>query len=839
MNNKKLNDSLYWVGVLDKDLTVFDIIMYTEFGTTYNSYVLKGSEKTALFESAKETKFEEYIQEVTKITPIEDIEYVIVNHTEPDHAGSIEKLLDLNPKIKVVGSGVAISFLKHIVNRDFYSVIVNDGDTLSLGDKTLRFYSVPNLHWPDTIFTQIVEDNILVTCDSFGSHYAHEGILRSTVTDYEGYMRATKYYFDNILGPFTHPFMTDALKLVRDEIKPTMICPGHGPVLDSDLEDLYEKYTEWCGEPVENEKPKVVIPYVSAYGYTGQLAEKIAEGLGDSGEFEIKMYDVVESDKTEILAEIGTADGILFGTPTILQEALNPIWDLTINMYPPVHGGKYAAAFGSYGWSGEGVEHLTERLRQLNLKVMDGFRVRLKPGEKDLLDAYDFGYRFGRFIQKDGGTKKGSAASSGFVKCTVCGAIFEDHIAICPTCGVGTENFVPVELEEVTYSNNTDNRYVILGSGIAALSAATAIRQRDESGRIFMISDEKELPYNRPMLTKNMFAGAEPGIFKIHDKEWYDENRIELVFGQRVASIDPEAKKVHLESGDVYEYDKCIYTLGSHFFVPPFEGHKDPRVTTIKTMNDIAKVERYLRDGKNAVVIGGGVVGLEAAWELKKYKCDVTVLEAMPSLMSNKLDPTASQMLQGIFEENGIRILSGVLTKKFENGEIHLEDGRVLPADVVVVSAGVRANTAVAADAGVKIDRAILVNDRMETNIPDLYAAGDCVEFEGMNYALWPEATDQGTTAGANACGDDLRYKSQIFGMTMHVANTELYAVGKTAGNEPFRTVEFHDPVRKILKKYFFLNNILCGVTMIGDTSDMVKVTEQVNEKVSYGEIFG
>ena len=836
MDNKKLNDSLYWVGVLDKDLRVFDIIMYTEFGTTYNSYVLKGSEKTALFESAKEKFFDDYIETVKQITPVEDIEYVIVNHTEPDHAGSIEKLVELNPSIKVVGSATAISFLKHIVNGDFYSIVVDDGDTLSLGDKTIRFHSVPSLHWPDTIYSEIIEDQVLVTCDSFGSHYAHDGILRSTVTDYEGYMRATKYYFDNILGPFKQPHMANALRLVREEIKPVLICPGHGPVLDSDLEDIYEKYQEWCGETYENKIKKVVIPHVSAYGYTSQLAEKIAEGIESRGGFEVKLFDLVTDSKEEVLGEIAVADGILFGTPTILQEALNPIWDLTINMYPPIHGGKFAAAFGSYGWSGEGVPHITERLKQIGLKVMEGFRVRLKPSERDLIDAYDFGCGFANFMmQKE---PEVPATGSGFAKCVVCGAVFDAGTGICPTCGVGAENFVPVQVENVTFRNDSERKFVILGAGIAALSAAKAIRERDKTASIVMISAEAELPYNRPMLTKNMFAGPEPKIFRIHEKEWFEEQGIQLAFGKKITAINAEAKQVIMEDGQVYEYDSCIYTLGSHFFVPPFEGHKHERVSTIRTLADIKKVEEYLEEGKNAVVIGGGVVGLEAAWELRKYGCDVTILEAMPALMSNKLDPSASSLLQEVLESKGIKVLASTNTKKFEDQQIFLEDGRVLPADVVVVSCGVRANSAIAADAGVELGRAILVNDKMETNVPDLYAAGDCVEFEGMNYALWPEAEEQGRVAGANAVGDEAKYKSQIFGMTMHVAGTELYAIGKTSGNEPFRTVEFSDPVRKTLKKYFFLNNILCGVTLIGDTSDMIDVTDQVNRKVLFSEIF-
>ena len=159
--------------------------------------------RKALFESAKAKFFDDYLETLTQITPIEDIEYIIVDHTEPDHAGSVEKLLEINPTIKVVGSATAITFLQHIVNRDFYSVVVDDGGILSVWViRRSVFTRVPSLHWPDTIYSYIEEDGVLVTCDSFGSHYAHDGILRSTVTDYEGYMRATKYYFDNILGPF-------------------------------------------------------------------------------------------------------------------------------------------------------------------------------------------------------------------------------------------------------------------------------------------------------------------------------------------------------------------------------------------------------------------------------------------------------------------------------------------------------------------------------------------------------------------------------------------------------------------------------------------------------------
>ena len=155
MKIKELTKDLFWVGNLDPKLRVFDIIMRTEFGTSYNSYLLKGSEKTVLFETSKLKFFDEYLDKVNEITPIEKIDYIVVSHTEPDHTGSIEKILEINPKVKIVGSTTAINFLKEICNRDFVGIPVKDGDILSLGDKTLQFISTPNLHWPDTIFTYI------------------------------------------------------------------------------------------------------------------------------------------------------------------------------------------------------------------------------------------------------------------------------------------------------------------------------------------------------------------------------------------------------------------------------------------------------------------------------------------------------------------------------------------------------------------------------------------------------------------------------------------------------------------------------------------------------------
>ncbi|MBE6091375.1 MAG: FprA family A-type flavoprotein [Clostridium beijerinckii] len=391
----ELKKNLYWTGVLDANLRVFDIIMETEFGTSYNSYLLKTSEKTVLFETAKAKFLDGYLKALNKLVDIKDIDYIVVNHTEPDHAGSIEKLIEMNPNIKIIGSQVAIGFLKNIVNREFNGIIVKENETLSLGDKTLRFMSVPNLHWPDTMYTYIEEDKTLVTCDSFGSHYSFEGILLSKVTDNDGYLRALKYYFDCIIGPFKNPFMIKALDRIKD-LEIDMICTGHGPVLDCRIDEIMEYYKKWSNVSNPNPRKTVIIPYVSAYGYTKELAEKIAEGIKASGDIDVRVYDMVEADKEKVLEELEFADGILFGSPTIVGEALKPIWDLTTSIFARTHGNKLASAFGSYGWSGEAVPHIIERLKQLRMKVVDeGFRVKFKPSESELSDAYDYGYNFG------------------------------------------------------------------------------------------------------------------------------------------------------------------------------------------------------------------------------------------------------------------------------------------------------------------------------------------------------------------------------------------------------------------------------------------------------------
>ena len=842
MKSVKLRDDFYWTGIIDDQLRVFDIIMYTEFGTTYNSYVMKAGDKIVLFETAKAKFFDEYLDKLKEVIDVTKIDYLVVSHTEPDHAGSVERLLDYSPQMKILATGCAIGFLKEIVNRDFVSIAVKDEQKMTIGNRTLRFLAVPNLHWPDTMYTFIEEEQILVTCDSFGAHYCLPEVVSTEIRNEEDYQKALKYYYDCIIGPFK-PFMLKALDRVED-MDVTMVCTGHGPVLAGDrIKSVMKQYREWSAVVNPNEKKTVVMPYVSAYGYTKMLAEKIAEGIRDSGDIDVRTYDMVEADAAKVSEELLFADGILLGTPTIVGEALKPIWDLTLGMFPATHGGKYAGAFGSYGWSGEGVPNITQRLKQLKMKVSEGFRVRFKPSEADLVSAYEYGYQFGCTVQEKEPVKPKKKGARSLVKCLVCGEIFDSSIEVCPVCGVGKENFVPVEAEETGYVNDTEEYYVILGNGAAGFNAAKAVRERDRTGAVILISDEPYPAYNRPMLTKSIVAGLSAEQIAIEGPDWYEENKVYQMLGKKAVSVDMKEKEVILEDGVKVHFTKLIYALGSECFIPPMEGSSLPEVVAIRRLADVEKAERLMKEASDAVVIGGGVLGLEAAWELKKAGLNVKVLEAAPELMGRQLDAGSAELLRKTALKNGVEIRTGVTAEAIEGKEhvtgVRLPGGEVCPADLVIISAGVRANIGLAQSIGLDTERAVLVNEYMETNLPDVYACGDCAQYRGANFAIWPEAVEQGKTAGANAAGERLAYEPVAAALTFHGMNTALFAAGDNGKNPNllYKTAEFQDMGKGQFRKCYFLNNRLCGVILIGDLSEMAKMTEALAKHASYEEL--
>lgn len=398
----KITEDLFWVGALDPNLKIFDIIMETKFGTSYNSYLLRGSEGIALFETVKEKFFDEHLEKIRSVINLEDINYVVVNHTEPDHAGSVEKILEYAPNATVVGSNLAIKYLTEIINKPFKNKVVKDGETLSLGNKTLKFISAPQLHWPDTMYTYVIEDETLITCDSFGAHYCDERVLKSAIEDSkeDDYIEAYNYYFRMIMGPFK-PFVLKALDKIKDlDLK--FICPGHGLVLDNNnIEKYMNLYKEWC-QSVKRKKQSIVIPYVSAYGYTEEIAQEIKKGIESSNfDVDILMYNLVTADMNEVLSEINQCSGLLLGSPTLLSDTLPQIWTILTSLNPVIHKGLSASCFGSYGWSGEALKNINERYKQLKLNVVsEPLGIIFKPSENNLKDAYNFGLDFAKKVLK-------------------------------------------------------------------------------------------------------------------------------------------------------------------------------------------------------------------------------------------------------------------------------------------------------------------------------------------------------------------------------------------------------------------------------------------------------
>ncbi|MGD9963948.1 MAG: FprA family A-type flavoprotein [Candidatus Izemoplasmatales bacterium] len=395
MKSYKIADGVYWVGTIDYDLKVFDIVMLTEFGSTYNSYIVKGSEKTALIDTAKLPFKEEFFERINDITKIEDIDYLVVNHAEPDHSGLIEFVLEKNPNIQIYGSAAAGLNIKEIVNSNKYNFNrVKEGDLLSLGDKTLQFTLQPNLHWPDTMFTYLKEDNILFTCDFFGAHYAFDGVVSSSLKSKADYERSLKEYFDAIMSPFM-PAVRRGVKKVK-ELNPKIIATSHGAVLEtSDIDRAIKLYENWSQEKV-NEVPLVVIPFASAYNYTRRMAEIIKEAINEefSGNVNVELYDLIEVKADEVVKRIKQSNGFLIGSATIVRDTLPIIWEILAKLHYEELKGKLSSSFGSYGWSGEAVDNITQRLEQLKMKPLTGLKIKFKPSQSQEEEIRNFGKNF-------------------------------------------------------------------------------------------------------------------------------------------------------------------------------------------------------------------------------------------------------------------------------------------------------------------------------------------------------------------------------------------------------------------------------------------------------------
>lgn len=382
MEPLKLTNSVHWVGINNPELRVFDIIMETKKGTTYNSYLIE-DEKIAIIDTVKSGYFDQYLKNIKSVIGDKKVDYIVVQHTELDHSGSLKELLNEYPEAVVVGSKAALKYTSKILNKEFNSMDAK-GD-LSLGNNTLRFISAPNLHWPDSIFTYLVEEKILFTCDVMGCHYSSSGCITDVCND--NYETEMKYYYDVIMSPFQR-FVNMALDKIEN-LETAMIAPSHGPVHVNDIEHYKNLYRKWA-KPYIVEEKNIQIFYVSAYGNTEKVAHYFKEIIEKAG-IKADVHEITSRPMAELITLVDRASGILVGSPTINQDAVEPAWDLLAHVSAIVNRGKIAGAFGSYGWSGEGVDMLTARLKSLKLKVVEqGFKFNFVPSEEEFKLADEF-----------------------------------------------------------------------------------------------------------------------------------------------------------------------------------------------------------------------------------------------------------------------------------------------------------------------------------------------------------------------------------------------------------------------------------------------------------------
>lgn len=381
-----IREGIYWTGVLDPDLRLFDILFPTEGGTTYNSYLVKG-EKIAVIDTAKGRCYDQFLSNVRSLVAPEDVDYIVCNHMEPDHSGSLAAFLKEAKNARVVVSRTGEHFVSNILNADVNPLKMGDGDVLDLGGKTLRFISAPFLHWPDTMFTHAVEDKVLFSCDVFGSHYCDERMFDDLVGDFSGEF---EYYYQGIMRPFKEK-MLEAVDKIKD-LDIEIIAPSHGPILRTDPWKYVTQYVEWS-TPSPAEAKKVLIFYASAHGNTKMMAQEVAKGADIDG-VEVELFDLTAIAPGDVLDGIETSQALIIGSPTINGDAVKPVWDLLSSLATIKLRGRVGAAFGSYGWSGEAVGMIEDRLKSLKFKIPEpGVKFTLVPTAEELKSCRAFGAR--------------------------------------------------------------------------------------------------------------------------------------------------------------------------------------------------------------------------------------------------------------------------------------------------------------------------------------------------------------------------------------------------------------------------------------------------------------
>lgn len=400
---KKITDSVTYTGTLNPNLRVFDVIMRTDYGTSHNSYLVRGSEKTALIEAAHADFFEYYLDNVKEALAGGKVDYLVLNHCEPDHTGCVAGLLEQYPDLTIVVSQAGSIYIKNITNRtDLKIQVVKDGESISLGDKTLSFINAPFLHWPDSMFTWLPEEKVLFSCDFLGCHYCEPQLYDTKINDIQSYLTTVKYYYDCIFGPFGAYVLKGLDKIAGLDID--YICNSHGPILTKNgrMCEIINIYREWA-TPKPRKNKLIPIFYCTAYGNTARLANAVREGiLRIFPDADVPLYNIIEHEMAMLCGAMNESDAFLVGSPTINRDAVAPAWQLLGGIEAVNILKRPVALFGSFGWSGEALPNIAKRLESVKATVFEKqLKITLVPTPADLQAAVEFGAEFADAINKN------------------------------------------------------------------------------------------------------------------------------------------------------------------------------------------------------------------------------------------------------------------------------------------------------------------------------------------------------------------------------------------------------------------------------------------------------
>lgn len=376
--------------------------------------------------------------------------------------------------------------------------------------------------------------------------------------------------------------------------------------------------------------------------------------------------------------------------------------------------------------------------------------------------------------------------------------------------------------------NRMKQKLVIIGNGMAPGRALEKLLTlAPDLYEVTIFNAENRVNYNRIMLSPVLSGEKKFEEIIIHGDGWYIKNNVTLYKGHKITNIDRAKKQVTSEHGIVADYDKLIIATGSTPFIIPVPGHKLPGVLSYRDLDDVTAMMLAAKSRGSAVVIGGGLLGLEAAAGLKEQGMDVTVIHLMPTLMERQLDPAAGYLLQQELEQRGIKVLCGANTKEITSdtdgkvGAVHLEDGTVIPASLIVMAVGIRPNSKLAEQSGLDVNRGIVVSDNMQTSDPDIYSLGECAEVGGMCYGLVAPLYQMANILAAQLTGDETaKFVAQYTPTRLKVTGIDLYSAGDFAEGDDREEIVFRDAASGVYKRLILKDNKVIGVVLYGEASD-------------------